>query len=175
MPKIIKHVENKILQEGKDLLIKNDYFTFNIRDLSEKSGISTGTIYNHFTNKRSLINAIFFSDWNKALERMKNINSSFNTLEEKLFQVYLEIDNFLKIYLRIFLEISSYENSSCHPSCLNSLYDLLDEILVFEKNKGTLSTPLSNEKLSIFIINNLMLLCTDKTLTYKEIYTLMKL
>lgn len=174
MPKIIEHVKDRILLEAKDLLIKSDYTTFNIRNLSKKSGVSTGTIYNYFTNKRNLINAVFLCDWNKALERMKNINTNYSTLDEKLFQIYLEIDNFLSIYLNIFLEISSFENPNGHKSYLKSLYSLIDEILVFEKTKGTITTSLSNEKLCRFIINNLILLCTDKTLNFKEVYSLMK-
>lgn len=175
MPKIIENVKDKILLEAKDMLIKNDYSSFNIRDLSKQSGVSTGTIYNYFTNKRNLINAVFFSDWNKALDRMKDINLNFSTLEEKVFQVYLEMNDFLKIYLNIFLEISSSSRSTCPYSCLNQLSPLITEILVFEKNKGNLSTSLSNEIICKFIINNLMLLCTDKTLNFKDIFSMIKL
>lgn len=175
MPKIINNAKEKILLEAKELLINSDYKSFNIRDLSEKSGISTGTIYNYFTNKRDLVNAVFFTDWNEALERMQDINKDFSTLEEKLFQVYLEVDNFLKIYLTIFLEISSFSKSRCHPACLNSLYSLIGEIILFERAKGTITTTLSTEKICRFIINNLMLICTDKTLSFKEIYSLIKL
>lgn len=174
MPKIIEDVEEKILLEAKDLLINSNYTTFTIRALSKKSGVSIGTIYNYFTNKRNLINAVFLSDWNKALERLKNINTNCSTLEEKLFQIYLEIDNFLKIYLSIFLEISSLESSIGHQPYLKSLYSLVDEILIFEKMKGTITTSLSNEKLCKFIINNLILLSTDKTLNFKDLYLLIK-
>lgn len=175
MPKIIKDVKDKILLDAKELLINSNYAAFNIRDLSKKSGISTGTIYNYFTNKRKLISAVFFTDWNLALLRMEKINENYSTLEEKLFQVYLEISDFLKLYLNIFLEISSFEKSNCHPTCLKSLYHLIDEILQFERGKGTITTSLSNEKLCKFIVSNLMTLCTDKTLTFKEFYSLIKL
>lgn len=175
MPKIIKDVENRILLDAKELLINSNYASFNIRELSKKSGFSTGTIYNYFTNKKELVNAVFFKDWDKALERISKINTTYNTFEEKLFQVYLEMDNFLKVFFPIFLEISSLSHSNCHPACLNSLKDLLDEIVTCEKLNKQITSTLSNEKICKFLISNLMLLCTDKTLNFNEFFSLIKL
>ncbi|WP_297632525.1 TetR/AcrR family transcriptional regulator [uncultured Clostridium sp.] len=175
MPKIIKDVENKILLEAKNLLVNSNYASFNIRELSKKSGFSTGTIYNYFTNKKELVNSVFFKDWDDALERMSKINVTYSTFEEKLFQIYLEMDNFLKVFFQIFLEISSLSHSNCHPACLNSLKDLLDEIVTCEKLNKNLTSNLSNETICKFLISNLMLLCTDKTLNFDEFYSMIKL
>lgn len=175
MPKILESVNETILKEAKELLINSDYDTFNIRELSRKCNISVGTIYNYFPNKYELVRSIFYEDWNKSLERMKNINSIDNSLKLKINQVYLEMNSFLEEYLIIFLQITSKCNIQPHPPGLTSLYPLIDEILNYEREKGSVSSPLYNEKLTKFIINNLLLLCTDNSLTFDEIYSLMNL
>ncbi|MBX7417485.1 TetR/AcrR family transcriptional regulator, partial [Clostridium chauvoei] len=57
---------------------------------------------------------------------------------------------------------------------LDSLYKLVGEILYFEKEKGNITSQLSIEKLTYFTVNNLIVLCKDKTLSFEETYSLIK-
>lgn len=177
MPKIIQCVDERIIAEAKNLLINGDYESFNIRDLSKRCKISVGTIYNHFPNKYELIHSIFVSDWNKTLENIKSTNSKENSFYKKLNRTYLEIDRFLGDYMSVFLDITAKTKSHKQPPehALEPLYTLIDEMVDIERSKGNLKTKVPNEKLNKFIVYNLMLLCSDKALTFDEVYSLMNL
>lgn len=177
MPKIIESVQETILTEAKEMLVKSDYDSFNIRDLSKKCSISVGTIYNYFPSKYELIHSVFIDDWDKVLKKINGINLEDRSFYEKLKAMYLEVDGFLEKYMRVFVQMASNikrdKNSS--KQALELLYPLINEMLDIEREKCTLTTKLPNDKLNRFIVNNLMLLCNDKTLTFDEVYSLMKL
>lgn len=175
MPKILPNVKNSILTEARELLVNSDYEAFNIRDLSAKCNISIGTIYNYFPNKRELINAIFQLDWNSALLRMENLNSSYTTLYDKLYKVYIELDNFLHSYLKIFIQIASNSIPYSKPSYISTLYPILDEIISYERLQGTITTKVSTENINKILINILMLPCIDKTLDFQDVFSLLSL
>ncbi|ATD56194.1 helix-turn-helix domain-containing protein [Clostridium chauvoei] len=174
MPKIIKNVRALILSKGKNLLIEKSYSEFNIRELAKLCDVSVGTIYNQFDTKEKLISSIFIDDWNKSLSKIENLNSTSLSLEKKLFSVYKEMNIFISTYISIFHDIFVSNKSHKKINHLDSLYKLVGEILYFEKEKGNITSQLSIEKLTYFTVNNLIVLCKDKTLSFEETYSLIK-
>lgn len=175
MPKIIINIKETILKESKILLVEKSYSGFTIRELSKRCNLSVGTIYNYFSTKDHVINAVFYEDWNKALKRMENINTEYNTILEKLNEVYKELNTFLTNYITIFQDISLTSKSNTNPNHLESLYKLINDIIIFEKEKGNVTSNLPIKTLSVFIVNNIISLCKDPTLVFDDIFSLINL
>lgn len=175
MPKIILNIKETILKESKLLLIEKSYNGFAIRELSKRCNISVGTIYNYFSTKDAVINAVFYEDWNRALKRMEHINIKYKTIEEKLNEVYKELETFLSTYINIFQEIFMSSKSGNSTKDLNSLYKLINDIITFEKGKGNIKSNLPVDKLTNFVVNNLIFLCKDPTLSFDDLFGLINL
>lgn len=175
MPKLLDNVRESILKEGKQLLIEKSYKHFNMRDLSLRCNISVGTLYNNFPTKKDLIISILSNDWNNSIHKMNNINTTFYNLHDKLAYVYHEMNDYLSTYINIFYELSSYPHSDFKPNSIHYLYDLIFDILSYEIERNHLKLKLSIDKVTIFIVNNFISICTNKTLTFEEVYCLMDL
>lgn len=173
MPKIISNVNENILYEGKKMLMSKNYKSFNIRELAKICNISVGTIYNNFSTKEDLVNAIFLKDWKKSLKKIENVNDSFETLKEKLYQVYIEMNNFVSTYISIFYEISIVKKSHDCPRHLESLFNVIKNIVIFERSKGTITSNLNDDKITTFILNNFLILCKDDSISFEDTYEFM--
>lgn len=168
MPKILHNTKELILQEAKTLLISTSYSDFNIRDLARNCNVSVGTIYNNFPNKHNLILSIFNQAWNQSLQRLDTVNNDYETINEKLFAVYSEMKVFLSTFITVLLEISNSDSNSTPPKYLGTLQKPIIKILSYERSRGNITSPLTDEKLSIFIVSVLMNLCNNETLTFEE-------
>jgi AcrR family transcriptional regulator len=178
MPKIIENVQEKILIEGRKILIEDGYKGLNIREIAKKCDIGTGTFYNYFSNKQELAIAIFQDDWHKSLELVEDLKTSKEPLKEKIRKIYFSLQGFLDNYISIFYEIVSAEKSEHSTKDKASHIQLViktKEILDIEKENGNLATNLETEKLSMFIISNLTYLSKNKYITFDELYDHMKI
>ncbi len=76
MPKIIKNLEQKILESSEDLLKQVGYDGMNMRLLAQQLGIAPGTIYNYYSGKSEICYRIFSRSWEQTKENIKAIASS---------------------------------------------------------------------------------------------------
>lgn len=174
MPKILQNTRENILKESKALLLSTSYSDFNIRDIAKSCNISVGTIYNNFINKHDLILAVFNEDWSKSLEKLQSINTDYSSIYEKLKALHGEMNVFISTFINILRELSNQSVSSGQPSYLDSLHEVIINILEYERKIGNVTSNLSNEKLSVFILSVLMNLCNDKSLSFDEAFSLIK-
>ena len=61
MPKIVDHKKRRIeiLENSQDLFATQGYAALSMRKISNSLGVTTGTLYHYFPNKRSILEALF--------------------------------------------------------------------------------------------------------------------
>lgn len=64
-------MRNDLLIAADKILTEEGIDQINIRHLSEKTGIATGTIYNYFSSKDEILLALTAEYWDQALEEIK--------------------------------------------------------------------------------------------------------
>ncbi|WP_027631352.1 TetR/AcrR family transcriptional regulator [Clostridium hydrogeniformans] len=170
MPKIINNIKDTLLSQGKKILLNNGYSKLNIREVTKESGVATGTFYNYFKSKEDLAINIFREDWNKILKSVSSIELSPIPLKDKLETVHLYIDEFLSSYIPIFFEMNAKHYGCRKESIMDPLYNVVEKILEFHRNKDEISNPLSNSKLSQLIINNLITISRTHYITFNEFF-----
>lgn len=98
MPKIIEGAKEAILKNAKQRLFEKGYLHLSLREVAKLSGIATGTIYNYFENKDSLIASIMSEDWDVALEEMDRCVESATDVVEGMEGLIAAIVKFREIY-----------------------------------------------------------------------------
>jgi AcrR family transcriptional regulator len=58
-----------------------------IKDIAEKAGISSGTIYTYFNDKRDLFRATALEGWSRFLQQIREIAESDAPADERILQV----------------------------------------------------------------------------------------
>lgn len=84
MPKILKDVEKTIKISAIDLFIELGYINVDMRMISTKSGVSVGTLYNYYENKKQLYISILKESWQDTFNKLDIINKYVISSEEKL-------------------------------------------------------------------------------------------
>lgn len=171
MPKVIENLREKMLKEGKEILIKNKYDELNLRDLSKKCEIGIGTFYNYFSNKEEFVLEIFNNDWQQILNIVDELKDKDYDLKTKLKEVYINLEVFIDTYMCIFYELSM--NSEYKNERKKSFEDMnfkIQELLEKEYKKNRITSTLPTKKLSNLILSNFFIICKDKYITFDEWY-----
>lgn len=177
MPKLIENAREKLILEGRKTLIEKNYKELNIRDIAKNCGIGIGTFYNYFPNKEVFISEIFRDDWRNTLKLADSLKDSEISLKEKIRAIYTSMQDFVDRYISIFYEIAmlkGYEGRR-EENDMRDIYIKMEEIVSIEKERGNIKSSLSSEKLSHFIISNLMYLSKNRYITFDELYDHMNL
>ncbi|WP_125153862.1 TetR/AcrR family transcriptional regulator [Clostridium rectalis] len=176
MPKIIENINEKILQEGRKILLSKNYRELNIRDIVKNCNIGIGTFYNYFSSKEELVINIFKEDWENSLLLINKLKFSFTPLKDKLYKIYLCLEEFLDKYISIFYEIAmlnGYSHNSSHN--FNDINKEVSELIDFERKRGNISSSLSSIKIANLIVSNFVYLSKNKYMTFDELYGCLKL
>ncbi len=107
MPKIIKNIEEKILNSANDLFQKNGYDGVDMKEIAKKTGIAVGTLYNYFPNKKQLFLKVLDLNWQKtfvSLEKIINLDlfpkEKLKKLLEKLYEDMSEREVIIQEFFR---------------------------------------------------------------------------
>lgn len=71
MPKIIKDLEEKILETAQHLFTSESYAGVDMRRIATETGIATGTLYNYFPSKKDLLLAVVEHSWRVSMRRLE--------------------------------------------------------------------------------------------------------
>lgn len=95
MPKVLSNVREDILKVTRDTLVKSGYSKISMREIAEKCGIGTGTLYNYFKSKQEIIAYILISDWDIMIRKISQSNKSCETSLKKLEFIFTELKYFM--------------------------------------------------------------------------------
>jgi AcrR family transcriptional regulator len=176
VPKIIENLRESLISEGRKTLIEKNYTQLNIRDIAKSCGIAIGTFYNYFPNKEEFVSEIFRDDWRNTLALADKLKETDEPLKEKIRNIYMSMQDFVDRYISIFYEIAmlrGYEGKRDYD--MKDIFVKMEEILTFEKAKGNVNSKLPPEKLSHFVVSNIMYLNKNKYLSFDELYDQMNI
>lgn len=133
LPKIIEDAKDTILNEARRQLMENGPNRMTIRSVAAGCGVAIGTIYNYFPNKEMLMASVILQDWMVSLENMKNGCKDACDIVSGLQVIYSEIQDFLRLYDRIFKETGipmaiKYAYSDKHELLCSQIGGILNEL-----------------------------------------------
>ena len=65
MPKIIRDLKSRLIEEAKKQIELAGYGALTIRSVAKACGVGVGTVYNYFPSKDTLIATYMLEDWNR--------------------------------------------------------------------------------------------------------------
>lgn len=176
MPKIIENLREKLVEEGRSLLLEKSYGGFNLREIARTCGIGLGTFYNYFRNKEELAIEIFRQDWENTLSLVEELKESDESVRSKLFCLYRSLEGFIGTYMSIFHEMAVEKGTGRQcPRDNSDIYVKLEELLEGEQGKGRVKVEVRAAKLSHFILTNMFSCIREKYMTFEELYQCMNL
>ncbi len=70
MPKIIKNLEQTLMQTAKRIIEEEGYSALSMRRMAEECHVALGTIYNYIEGKDMIVAKIMMNDWKIVLAKM---------------------------------------------------------------------------------------------------------
>lgn len=74
MPKIIRDLENKLLEEAKKQIEEQGYSAVTIRSVAKGCGVGVGTVYNYYASKDALLAGYMLSDWQRCITAIEAVS-----------------------------------------------------------------------------------------------------
>lgn len=73
-----------IRQNAIKLIAQTGYHDTTVSSIADEAKVAVGTIYNHFTDKREILNYIFEVEFNKRIKILQQLKEKDISLQEKL-------------------------------------------------------------------------------------------
>ena len=163
LPKIIDQPKEIILNTARQILQNEGYDKLSIRELSKKSGVSIGTIYNYFKDKNALdmfLIASFWEEYEKlAVELLKNEDKGFY---EKIRLLRLQLDDFVSVFKDLFYKILRNSISLHSDESTQSRLKMIKrisaelEILIIKENPKLKEASPNSEEISDWIMSSII-------------------
>ena len=135
MPKAIEDLHNTILREARPILLEHGYEQLTIRNVARICDVAVGTVYRYFDSKDALVAEIMHSDWDPALERMRDAGMTVDTPIEGLRVITDCIRDFIQVYASAWMEYrmlyrSSDALSRQHNSFIRDIASVIHPMMV---------------------------------------------
>lgn len=75
MPKIIKNLERKLLEEAQRQIEQSGYSAVTIRSVAAACGVGVGTVYNYYSSKDTLLAAYMLEDWKACITAINAVSN----------------------------------------------------------------------------------------------------
>ena len=115
MPKIIKNLENKLLEEAQKQIAQSGYGAVTIRSVAAACGVGVGTVYNYYPSKDALLAAYMLEDWKTCITSI-NAVSNYSDLPKPVVRcVYDQLLAYAQRHQSIFRDeaaVSAFAGSS---------------------------------------------------------------
>lgn len=74
MPKIIKNLESKLMEEARRQVSQQGYAATTIRSVAKACGVGVGTVYNYYPSKDALLAAFLLADWQQCVAAINAVS-----------------------------------------------------------------------------------------------------
>lgn len=79
MPKIIEHLESKLIEEARKQFEQSGYGSMTIRSVAKACGVGVGTVYNYFPSKEALLATYLLGDWKDCVAAIGDVSQHSNS------------------------------------------------------------------------------------------------
>lgn len=101
MPKIIKDLRNKLIEETKKQALEKGYTAVTIRSVAAGCKVGVGTVYNYFSSKDELFAAFMLEDWNAAMRRVGELAAASDNAAPVVKNLYDELSGFIRTHYSV--------------------------------------------------------------------------
>ena len=102
MPKIIKDLESKLIEEANRQIKEVGYGATTIRSIAKACGVGIGTVYNYFSSKEDLLATYMLEDWKNCITAI-NAVSLYSTEPAPVMQcIYDQLLTFAQRHASVF-------------------------------------------------------------------------
>jgi AcrR family transcriptional regulator len=102
MPKIIKNLENRLIEEANRQIKEAGYGATTIRSIAKACGVGVGTVYNYFSSKEELIAIHLLDDWKGCMTAIHAVSAYSDSPTPVLRCIYDQLCQFARRHENIF-------------------------------------------------------------------------
>jgi len=102
MPKIIKDLESRLIEEAKKQVEEVGYGAVTIRSVAKACGVGVGTVYNYFPSKDALLATYMLADWNRCMTAINAVSAYSDTPERVVRCIYDQLLAYADLHQAIF-------------------------------------------------------------------------
>ncbi|MBD7911849.1 MULTISPECIES: TetR/AcrR family transcriptional regulator [Clostridium] len=178
MPKILENPKESILSYAKEIVLTQGIENLTMREVSKKSGIAVGTIYNYFPTKSILTIELIENYWYEYLNIVDDIDKNFDDLFIKLQEIFKQMNFFVDTFKEIWIKnySSEYTDDGLNRKnvFLDKLYKKLEKILIKEQDKKTIHLSIDPYIIAKFLILNFMMMAQMNQFEYEDFDKIIK-
>lgn len=115
MPKIIKNLEQKLLDEARRQIAQSGYSNVTIRSVAAACGVGVGTVYNYYPSKDALLAAYMLEDWKTCVTAINAVSSYSDQPKPVARCIYDQLTDFVRRHRGVFQDeaaLSAFAGSS---------------------------------------------------------------
>lgn len=181
MPKKIDQPKETIIKVAREILADEGYDGLSIRNLAKRSGVSIGTIYNYFEDKKVLDMFVMAAFWQEYELKVQVIFKQSNVgFYDKLNEVEAEMNRFISSFRDLFSQVFqsrkhsySEREQDVKNQMIKRMSKLLEEEIIKENPNLSTSSP-NAEEISNWILTSMMMVNHMKGMTYSELEKFIK-
>ena len=102
MPKIIKNLESKLIEEAKRQIAEAGYGAVTIRSIATACGVGVGTVYNYFSSKEELLATYLLTDWNSCVTAIAAVSRYSDKPEPVVRCIYDQLVTYARRHEAVF-------------------------------------------------------------------------
>jgi AcrR family transcriptional regulator len=178
MPKILENPKESILVFAKEIVLNTGIENLTMRQVSKRSGIAVGTIYNYFPTKQDLILELIENYWYEYLISLEEIDKNNTDLFIKLEEIFNKLNFFVDTFKEVWIKNSSSEYTEDGKLRKNIFVDKLNKrleaILIEAQNKNTITLSIEPAVLAKFLILNFIMMSQMKQFAYEDFNKIIK-
>lgn len=104
MPKIIKNLERKLLEEARRQIEASGYSAVTIRSVAAACGVGVGTVYNYYASKDELLAAYMLEDWNACVTAITAVGNYSEDPRPVALCIYDQLTAYARRNRAVFLD-----------------------------------------------------------------------
>ncbi|MDC0833377.1 TetR/AcrR family transcriptional regulator [Geitlerinema sp. CS-897] len=179
MPKIVDREEyrKEILLESFELFARKGYEAVTMREIATTAGVTTGTLYHYFPNKKSLFEQLVELLCEEDLAIYRNSLGSDTSIDDRIARAFDVVEQNEDFYLKILFVIVDFYRQQKNEGVAND--DAIATIAARWQAECAELTGIRDRRLLSFIMcffNGLLLerMFEGHTLSYSEQYELFR-
>lgn len=155
------NLQETILESASKIALEQGLNKVNIRAVAKSSNISIGSVYNYYPNKSNLLIAIIEKFWIDAFKLIDFSNLIHLDFYEKITVIYTTLYDHLQGFRKNLLDGMAdlnIEEKKMGRKREMEYFSKIEETLNKMLTEKNIDNRFTNEKLSKFIMNNMMLM-----------------